>query len=119
TGKVQMVERGKMSSHQVLDVDVITYAGTVTGRVVVAKYLQLLAQASRHLGHKRHQIIGRAQRHFSEQTTRMSCNGVEVAKHSDIQLAGLRKTLQNLLTLQFGQSIYCLRPQRRHLVQRL
>src|SRR5438876_2984478 len=29
TGKFQMVKRRKMARHQVLDVDVITYAGTV------------------------------------------------------------------------------------------
>ena len=55
---VQEIERGQMALGEVYDVDVVSDAGTVGRRVVVAKDVELRELAAGHQGHIGHQIVG-------------------------------------------------------------
>ena len=71
-----------MTFSEIHHVDVVTHARPVRGGPVAAEHLELCSAAYSHLTHKGKEVVGDAQRVFSNAAGRMGANWVEIAQAS-------------------------------------
>ncbi len=108
-----------MRPRQIHHVDVVAYAGTVTGRVVAAEHLQPFAQAHRHLAYVRHQVVRDARGVLADQAGRMRAHRVEVAQVGGTEFRiRLAQVADQFLHHQLGPAVGIGHAQRRVLAHR-
>ena len=79
----QFFHRHDVTVRQIHYVDVIAYASTIFGRIIVTKNRQRVATAYSNLGDVWHQVIRNALRIFAHIARRMRANRVEVAQQGN------------------------------------
>lgn len=82
----QIIQRGKVASCQVEDVDVVPDGGAVVRGIVVAEYQELLTLAGSDLRQEWEEIIRHTRRVFAHDATRVGSCWVEVSQKSSIPL---------------------------------
>ena len=93
-----VLDRAQMALGQINDVDVIAYAGSIRGIVVVTEDGQLFASADGDLRDVRHQVVRNAVRVFTDQAGFVRADGVKVAEqHNGKRRICLAGGFQNFL----------------------
>ena len=95
-----------MTAGEINDMNVITNAGAIGGRVIAAKDAEFRPTTDRHLRDERHQIIGNALRVFADQTALMRPDRVEITQqgHAPARIRG-PDIPQHLLDVQLGAPV--------------
>ena len=83
---LQLFDGSNMAAGQVDNMNVVAHAGSVGGRVVIAKDVDLLQLADSDLGDVGHEVVGDAVGVLADQAGRMRTDGVEVTQQRNIQL---------------------------------
>jgi hypothetical protein len=91
---------------EIHDVQVVTHAGSVSGRIVAAEYGELVAQTRGGLGYIGHERFRFADRQLADPTARVRADGVEVAQ-GDAPERGPRgrDVVQDRLAHLFGATV--------------
>ena len=103
-----------MPLRQIDHMNVIAHAGAVGRRVIVAEHRQLRPFPHRYLRHERHQVVGNTVGVFTNQTTRMCTDGIEVAQDGNLPVGfGALQIPQHFLNHQLAASVRIGRLQRK------
>ena len=109
-----------MGLREVYDVDVVTEAGSVLGRIVIAEDAQAFAFSNRGLSDERHEIVRHTARKLADKGRRMGSDRVEVAKGDTLDSrAGRYSVAKDVLAHLLGVAVWrCCRKSRSLLCHR-
>ncbi|OLK15386.1 hypothetical protein IXO621_20770, partial [Xanthomonas oryzae pv. oryzae] len=86
-GLFQLAQGAQMSGCKIDDMNEVADAGAIRSIVVISPNVQLLTSPDGHLRHKWQQVVGYAERIFSDKSAFVRANRIEVAQDGDPPVA--------------------------------